>query len=218
MRIHQILDEWSAIDQGIIDALKEKGYEYINKGGDQAAFLEPETGYVLKIFGTNYGADVETTKNGKQTANFSSDQKMFFKWAKYCNQVKNNPFLPKFSGFESFYWGNKVYLQIRQERLQELSYEIGDVLAQISYSAQNGSSYERMKRSLEVKDEWNSLRVPFEQLRTKLGDSELKLLYKTIVHLTRMGERNDWTNDLHRSNFMMRDDGTPVIVDPWTVD
>ena len=217
MKIHQILDEYSVIDPGIIAALKEKGYKYINKGVDQAAFLEPGTGDVLKIFGTGYDADVQTD-GGKQKPNFSSDQKMFFKWAKYCNQVKNNPFLPKFGGFESFYWGNKVYLQIRQERLRELPRDIGLILAQMSYSAESGSSYERMKKSFDVHENWYSLRVPFERFKAKLGESGLKLLYKTIVRLTKMGERNDWSNDLHRGNFMMRRDGTPVIVDPWTVD
>jgi hypothetical protein len=36
--------------------------------------------------------------------------------------------------------------------------------------------------------------------------------------LARISERKGWTFDLNPSNFMMRNNGTIVILDPWVVE
>jgi hypothetical protein len=52
---------------------------------------------------------------------------MFFAWAKYCMKNTDNPFLPRFAGYESFVLDGDRYLQIRQEPLKPLGV-VGHVL------------------------------------------------------------------------------------------
>jgi len=213
MKINQIIDEYTDTDPEIIKYLTgpDKGYKLLGKGVDQTSFLEPGTGQVLKIFGTKY--DVAHAPSGKRkNPKFSNDHKMFFTWAKYCNDHKSNPFLPKFSGFESFYWNDHVYLQIRQEYLTELRPTWGWNLYNMSTDAEMGDSFDQM---IQKYDKNKELYDHFEKTDGKNG---LKLFYKTMGELARISERKGWTFDLNPSNFMMRNNGTIVILDPWVVE
>jgi len=80
----QNLEEFSTTDKGIRSELEAKGYQFLGKGVDQTAYLEPSTGLVLKVFGT---------QGNRQ--NFSADQKMFFAWYDYCSKHSDNPFVAK---------------------------------------------------------------------------------------------------------------------------
>src|SRR5258708_2521701 len=107
MFTHEIINEETTIDDGITKRLKELGYKFLGNGVDQQAWLEPSTGYVLKIFGTS------------SDGTFSTSQKMFYRWAKFCEKNKDNEFLPKFYGIETFVFNNDNYIQFRQEKLVE---------------------------------------------------------------------------------------------------
>ena len=112
----QVLDEFSTMARGIRKALEKKGYRALGAGVDQEAYLEPNGQTVLKIFGTQ-----------GNTKKLSADQKMFAKWADFCQRNSDNPFLPKFSGWETFDYKGELYLQIRTEFLKpsgELGYAI----------------------------------------------------------------------------------------------
>jgi hypothetical protein len=203
-----VLDEYSVTDKGIIDHLTSKGYKLLGSGVDQTAFLEPD-GTVLKIFGTQLDTSIPKEKNQKPT--FSNDHKMFFVWAKYCNSHASNPFLPKFSGFESFYWNDRVYLQIRQERLWKLSRDTADMMEELGYKAMDGVSFKTAYE--EVGDFWPEQMIKLED---EVGMQGLKLLYQTLKKLNQIAVQNGWTNDLHRGNFMSRGKNNfPVITDPW---
>lgn len=203
-----ILDEYSDTDQGIIDYLEAKGYELLGQGVDQTAFLEPGTGLVLKIFGTQDTARAPSGENTKPK--FSEDHMMFFRWAKYCNNHKSNPFLPKFSGFESFYWNGQVYLQIRQEHMVDLERDTARLCAEMAYYVTTEYSFDDMAQNL-------SHEVAWINLVNTLGPKGLKVLYKTIVKLDSIANQMGYELDLHEDNFMARADKMPVIVDPWVV-
>ena len=111
MNAHE-LTEWSTTDKKIERILKSKGYKKLGAGVDQTAYLEPGTGFVLKIFGT---------QGGKK---FSRDHQMFFVWAQFCMKNSQNPFLPRFDDYESFVLDGDRYLQIRQEILQKTPHGI----------------------------------------------------------------------------------------------
>lgn len=51
MRVEEIITE-AHFDPGIKQFFLDKGYKYLGKGVDQMAFLEPDGGAVLKIYGT----------------------------------------------------------------------------------------------------------------------------------------------------------------------
>ena len=199
------LTEYSTTSKKIDRILKAKGYKKLGAGVDQTAYLEPGTGYVLKVFGTQGG---ET---------FSRDHRMFFAWAKYCMKNSSNPFLPKFAGYDSFVLDGDRYLQIRQEALQPIG-TLGRVLDLMAQSIDDGGAKSLDEAEEYVEDYgYNTDIKNLEKLRKQLGDNGLELFFSTMLRLYSTGEKNGWFFDLHSGNFMRRADGTPVIVDPWVL-
>ena len=208
MKAYEFIDEStitesSWIANGVRSELEEKGYEFLGSGVDQMAFLEPGTGYVLKIFGTQNYIKWQPTK-------FSKDHKMFFTWAKFCMKNPNNKFLPKFFGFDSFVYNGGNYLQIRQEHLTE-SGELGLLLWQLGLYLERGFSVNSVLES-----EARTLDNTVDKAVAIMGSKEDLVAYlSTVRALMDIGKRR-WNWDLHRGNIMMRGD-TPVILDPWTL-
>jgi hypothetical protein len=194
------LDEFSNTDSGIRKALEKKGYKFLGSGVDQTAYLEPGTGYILKIFGTQGGKD------------FSQDQKMFFKFAKFCMKNQDNPFLPRFYGYESFEFKGKTYLQIRTEqlfknkKLQQAVYELGAIVRR---DQRRGYIHPDTPGSIKMikKNILNAVKTP----------DRFELLIQTLNKLYSTGSKSNYGWDLHSDNIMVRKDGTPVINDPWVV-
>lgn len=212
----QVVDEWSDTDRGIGTVLKQKGYRKLGSGVDQTAYLEPGTGWILKIFGTR--SDAHFTGG---TPRFSDDHKMFFKWAKFCMGT-DNPFLPRFGGYDSFEWKGKTYLQIRQEPLTRIPARAGNLLEYITDYIEgtrgnsSWSEFSRCYQNLYGRDSPDN--NYFVQLLAVMDGDEVatKLFYKTLVSLYKIGAKKNWIWDLHKDNFMMRGK-TPVILDPWVV-
>ena len=198
------LTEYSITDKKIERILAKKGYKKLGAGVDQTAYLEPGTGYVLKVFGTQGGES------------FSRDHKMFFAWAKYCMKNSNNPFLPRFGGYESFVLDGDRYLQIRQEPLQSAG-RIGTVLEVMANAVEDEGIDNLDELTDYVEDYFEEYAVAYQKLLKQLGPKQAQLMLDTINRLYTLGSRSGWGFDLHAGNFMKRADGTPVIVDPWVV-
>ena len=198
------LQEYSKTSNKIDRILKAKGYKKLGAGVDQTAYLEPGTGLVLKVFGTQGGES------------FSADHKMFFAWAKYCMKNSSNPFLPHFGGYDSFVLDGDRYLQIRQEPLKPLGV-VGHVLELLATAIEE-DGIRTLEEAEEFVENFNKRDVPaLEKLKQQLGPGGLDLMFSTILRLYLVGKKNGWNFDLHAGNFMRRTDGTPVIVDPWAL-
>jgi hypothetical protein len=196
----QVLDEFSDHDSGIRKALEKKGYKFLGAGVDQMAYLEPSTGYILKIFGTQGGKD------------FSQDQKMFFKFAKFCMKHQDNPFLPRFYGYESFEFKGKTYLQIRTEQLfknKNLQHAVSELGDELKRDTMRG--YRHPDSAGWMKEIKKTI------LKTVKTPDRLELLIQTLKTLYLKGSKNKYRWDLHSDNIMVRKDGTPVINDPWVI-
>lgn len=205
MRAVEILREWTDIDDGIHKELKAKGYQFLGQGVDQAAFLEPGSGLVLKIFGAEDGYG-------------SEDHKMLFFWAKFCEKNASNPYLPKFYGVKEFYYNGEKYLQFRQERLFKNPKFTEQITQSLVQAVDYDDSFKEWMRQI------NGVSGAAEQYRKIskfFGDTEqtqqLKEFYKTVKTLYKISEKNGWTFDCHEGNIMQRADTTPVISDPWVV-
>lgn len=228
----QFITEFSWTPQGIRDHLEKRGYKFLASGVDQSAYLEPKTGQVLKIFGTNRGI-----KGSK----FSKDHMMFKTWAEYCEQHKSNQFLPKFSGWESFEYGDAMFLQIRMEKLQALPPELSRTLEKLSErvdssARQRARFMEALERKLfgeastdpEVQEDDEDWLREFSfrgdedfdeisKLVILLGKDGFDKLWRSMISIYELGQAEGYYWDLHGGNFMHRNDGVPVIVDPWVI-
>lgn len=190
----EVLDEFSDVDQMIKPILMSKGYKFLGAGVDQQAYLEPGTGYVLKIFGTQEGSK-----------NFTRDQKMFFKWAKFCMKHQDNPFLPRFYGYESFKFSGDMYLQIRTEQLFT-DLKLQEAVSELS----TRTRFPKWKHRFTQDEE----KIVMRAVKTP---ERMELLKWTLNKLYRKGSKNKYSWDLHSGNIMVRKDGTPVINDPWVL-
>ena len=196
------LVEFSKTDAGIHKELKDKGYIPIGQPGvDQTAYIEPGSGLILKIFGSQPGRK-----------NFTKDQKMFFTWAKFCMDNSTNPFLPKFFGHESFTYKNSLYLQIRTERLQH-NPKLGRAIAKLGEYAGIGSMDADNTLGYFIKTQRNQ----YEILIQIIGKENVIPLLNTLSDLYKIASKKGYMWDLHSENVMTRTNGWPVINDPWTI-
>lgn len=225
MKSHEFLQEFSETDPNIIKAMKQKGYRYLGAGVDQTAFLEPGTGQVIKIFGT------QCNKLGNRPT-LSADQKMFKAYAEFCAQNQNNPYLPRIYDWDTFVWDTEqydsrsggltrtpcLYLQIRTEMLRPFNDEWQWFFGEMAEAAQDIPDFASFDEDvlngdvLDIDDEWYR-----KQCNNPDSFKRMKGLYDTMRTLYLIGEKHGWTWDLHGGNIMRRRDGTPVITDPWVV-
>ena len=198
------LTEYSTTAKKIERILAKKGYKKLGAGVDQTAYLEPGTGYVLKVFGTQGGES------------FSRDHKMFFAWAKYCMKNSSNPFLPRFGGYESFVLDGDRYLQIRQEPLQSAG-RTGTILEIMANGVEDEQIEDLDELTDYIEDYFEEYAAGYQKLLKQMGPQQMQLMLDTINRLYIIGNRSGYGFDLHAGNFMRRADGTPVIVDPWVI-
>jgi hypothetical protein len=202
------------VNVGISQALAKKGYKYLGGGIDKQAYLEPDTGQVLIVFGYRKGMK-----------DFSPDQRMFIEWMNYCNKNANNPHLPKFSGFESFQFGGQNYIQARMEPLQELSDEVGYLVANIAEAVMKlGKNFDRAFKKISdfaiqsSSEDENAYWYEIADTVRLLGGSEqAKNLLQTVYQVKQFARKHKFTVDLHRGNYMARADGTIVVNDPFVL-
>jgi len=212
----QIAEMAGEIHGGVRKALMAKGYEYLGSGIDKQAYLEPGTGQVLIVFGYR-----------KNFSDFSPDQRMFIDWINYCNKNANNPHLPKFSGFESFQFSGKNYIQARMEPLRELPDDVGMLVAHIddvvnaqkkkqnfNKQIKNISSYATFASAEEGDSTYYELEDTIEYLG---GEQAAMNLLQTVYQVKQFARQHQFTVDLHRGNYMARSDGTIVVNDPFVL-
>lgn len=212
----QDVDEMAgSIHVGISQYLANKGYQYLGGGIDKQAYLEPGTGQVLIVFGYRKGQK-----------DFSPDQRMFVDWINYCNKHRNNPHLPRFSGFESFQFHGQNYIQARMEALQELpesiAYIVGhieDLVNQVKAKNYNDAFHKLAMWSGHASWEGdNPEQYDIKSVIRYLGGKNKAIgLLQTVNTVAKFANKHGFSVDLHRGNYMARENGTIVVNDPFVV-
>ena len=191
-------------DPGIKEYLRKRGFDLIGQGVDQMAFKSNSNpDWVLKVFSAG--------KGGRP----NPGHEMFFVWAQFCMANENNPFLPRFAGYEKFEWAGALYLQIWQEKLNEnwdRAEEIEDLAYLVEDYAEVGAADVKILAAARVGRDLKKFKA-----LNYLDDGSFDLLVKTITSLYRMGRSRMWRWDLHAGNVLFRADETPVLVDPWVL-
>jgi hypothetical protein len=215
MKISELLNE-AYVHPDIDTILRKKGYKFLGKGVDQRVYDEPKSGLVLKIFGTSQG------KSGS-ASELTNAQKSFKTFYDATQADPNNEFLPNIIAYTPFMFKGKPYLQIRMEKLFPFTGPDVDewnyTLAEFADDADRGiyKSGKAFVDGLEKqinKDSYGHTKY-VQQLAILIGKEGLAKLYNTILMLKRIARKNKYVLDLHDGNFMLGNDGTPVISDPF---
>lgn len=206
MKVNEILSE-ALMHPGIKKELLSKGYKFVGKGQDQDVYIEPGTGLVLKIFGTESGSKGRYTRG----------QQSFIDFYDYCRKHPENPHLPQIFDFAQFEYpkgSGKYYLQIRMERLFPFnkSQDLADALENLaSYIQYNGGK--GLQKYLTV--DYQYIEDTREYLIMHLGKEGLKQMAKAMMDLNKIAKSKNYTFDLHEGNFLVGSDGELVISDPF---
>jgi hypothetical protein len=210
MRAYELTE--STIELEMVNMLKQKGYKFLGSGVDQSVWLEPGTGLVLKIFGT----DKMIHSN---PLDLSNEQKSFVKFANYCMAHPDNEFLPQFLGWQKFIYNEYAYLQIRCERLFEIDKGKTRVWAEELNAM---ARYIRLKlplttylRDRSSRGRGRNAGAGYYELMSYLGEDGLAKIWKTMEDLQQIAKRSGFHLDLHPGNFMLGSDGHIVISDPF---
>lgn len=199
-------------DSGIETHMLKLGYKKIGHGADQMVFEMHGSNDVIKIFGFDSYSD--------------ESHKMFRTWATYCMQNKSNQFLPKIHDWSEFHFEGQLYLQIRTERLIQISRPLGRALEHIVEQMLDDEPEEIADELYHIVGRKHAPSLGYldskdidevNQLAIHLGDKDFRKLFKTIADVVKLGLKKGYDIDLHRDNFMHRYDGIPVISDPWIV-
>ena len=217
----EVVDEMAgSVHGGIRKVLKDKGYKYLGGGVDKQAWLEPGTGQVLLVFGYRKGF-----------TDFSPDQRMFIDWINFCNTNRNNPNLPKFSGFESFKFQGNNYIQARMEPLQDIpsNLTIKRTLPWLDEYIRMNKEVNVSKIAKKLGEYWVSIQDPktgkldnrpqkAEEVIDSFGGAEAAAqLMRTVQQVKQFGKQHKFSLDLHGDNYMQRADGTIVVNDPFVL-
>ena len=203
------------VHRGIANVLADKGYQYLGSGIDKQAYLEPGTGQVLIVFGYRKGYN-----------EFSPDQRMFIDWINYCNKNRANPHLPRFSGFESFQFQGKNYIQARMEALQELPESVAYLVGNIDDAVKKtrAKNYDEAFHNLAMWSTHDSYegddpeQYDIKSVIRYLGGKKQAIgLLQTVNTVAKFGKKHGFNIDLHRGNYMARPNGTIVVNDPFVL-
>jgi len=216
MRATEFLTELE-VDRGILDIMRKKGYKELGHGQDQLVFLEPRTKMILKIFGTNSSQSGSAGSTG-----LTFPQETFKAYADFCAANPDNPFLPYFSGWETFEFKGKRYLQIRCERLFKGSQHVEffhmlEEIARAAKNDRNGAKAYLDDMIGDPDDDYNYNDVAdYGPMLTLIGGEEgFYKFWDTLYQLGKIADRGGFHVDLHDENFMLGSDGEIVISDPF---
>ena len=181
--------------------LEQLGYTYLGGGADATAWAKDD-GRVIKIIMSEGDSNKPAMKTFRR----------FLK----LTQARPSPHWPRFfpmqdeqgqsSVFAKFRIGNRNYLQIAMEQLEDIDDVEAEIIQTMSAYVEDNRNLDQFLRSIgkfNYTRDWvkkNSRQIP--GLWQAVKDAYSKANW-------------DYQWDLHGGNVMKRSDGTYVITDPW---
>jgi hypothetical protein len=215
MRYKEFITEGTASNLRDIDQMaKKKGYHRIGKGADATVYTNDDnTDFVIKILtGGPYSPDASA--------------RTFMKFYNFCRKNANVPYLPKFGPLQHIQLGipksiEKFY-HTRMEKLQpidKLNWNAMNFLLRQAGKNRTWNEVSKMIHNGVFNYEYSKVDLKKTFKSPKLKEFLLQDLkqWKDIFYLIKLLNRKKGQSawDPHRGNIMQRDDGTPVIIDPW---
>ena len=207
MRIQEITQILPEYERGtkrareIEQVLTQAGYTMLGGGADATAWAKDD-GMVIKII----MSDSDSNKPAMKT---------FRRFLK-LTQARPSPHWPRFfpmrdeqgrsSVFAKFRIGNRNYLQIAMEQLEDLDHEEGEIIEVMSAYIQHNRDLGQFLRGLK--------NYHFARDWVETNKQQIPGLWQAVKDA--YSKTNwDYEWDLHGGNVMKRRDGTYVITDPW---
>jgi hypothetical protein len=219
--------QWTPEPQGVAEAetdtqnsrqlakeFRQLGYSQIGSGADATVWAK-DGSHVIKILMPEDAG--------------SRAEQIFRKFYEFSMAHQDLACVPKFNEVNTVDINGKGYTQIEMERLapiEEGTFMQGIVWLLSDYVTEQ-TAWETIERELAMPDTWEIYSQKYRNTLAKTWQSLLKnpdgkktyAMYRQLYNVMKLlfvaGAINKFGWDLHTANVMQRNNGQPVIIDPW---
>ena len=221
------MNGYKSVPQGVAEAetatqnsrqlakeFRQLGYSQIGSGADATVWAK-DSSHVIKILMPEDAG--------------SRAEQIFRKFYEFSMAHQDLACVPKFNEVNTVDINGKGYTQIEMERLapiEEGTFMQGIVWLLSDYVTEQ-TAWETIERELAMPDTWeiyspnyaNALAKTWQSLLENPAGKKTYAMYRQLYNVMKLlfvaGAINKFGWDLHTANVMQRNNGQPVIIDPW---
>ncbi len=194
--------------------LRAAGYHHVGSGADATVFAKDDSHVIKILMPEDAGSKAE---------------QVFRKFYDFSMARQDLACVPRFNEVNTIDINGKDYTQIEMEKLSSIpkgSFVEG-LIWFLSHFTSSPEPWETMERELADPNTWKNYSPQYANAFAKVWQSLLenpaskktyamyKQLYTVMQILYNTGRINKFGWDLHTANVMLRQNGQPVIIDPW---
>lgn len=217
MRVNEFVTEAEADTQNSRQLAKEfrqLGYSQIGSGADATVWARDDSHVIKILMPEDAGSRAE---------------QIFRKFYEFSMAHQDLACVPKFNEVNTVDINGKGYTQIEMERLAPIeqgTFMQGIVWLLSDYVTEQ-IAWPTIERELAMPDTWeiyspnyaNALAKTWQSLLENPAGKKTYAMYRQLYNVMKLlftaGAINKFGWDLHTANVMQRNNGQPVIIDPW---
>ena len=202
--------------KAIATQLKAAGYSNVGTGADSTVWAKDDSHIIKILMPEDLGTKAE---------------QVFRKFYEFAMSHQDLECIPRFNEINTIDINGKDYLQIEMERLAPI--EKGTFMEGVvwffSDFCQAQESWDKVDHAMGLSDTWewypyaksskSIANVYIRQWQDLMYDKKSYSMYRQLYNVMKLlyntGTINKFGWDLHTANVMQRQNGQPVIIDPW---
>ena len=194
--------------------LRAAGYHHVGSGADATVFAKDDSHVIKILMPEDAGSKAE---------------QVFRKFYEFSMSHQDLACVPRFNEVNTIDINGKDYTQIEMEKLSPIdknSFVEGLIWFLSDFTSKN-TSWDKIEEELSMPALWatyspqyaNAFAKTWQSLRQNPASKKTYAMYKQLYTVMQIlyntGRINKFGWDLHTANVMQRQNGQPVIIDPW---
>jgi len=194
--------------------LRAAEYHHVGSGADATVFAKDDSHVIKILMPEDAGSKAE---------------QVFRKFYEFSMSHQDLACVPRFNEVNTIDINGKDYTQIEMEKLSPIdknSFVEGLIWFLSDYTSKN-TSWDKIEEELSMPELWatyspqyaNAFAKTWQSLRQNPASKKTYAMYKQLYTVMQIlyntGRINKFGWDLHTANVMQRQNGQPVIIDPW---
>jgi hypothetical protein len=194
--------------------LRAAGYHHVGSGADATVFAKDDSHVIKILMPEDAGSKAE---------------QVFRKFYEFSMSHQDLACVPRFNEVNTIDINGKDYTQIEMEKLSPIdknSFVEGSIWFLSDFTSKN-TSWDKIEEELSMPALWatyspqyaNAFAKTWQSLRQNPASKKTYAMYKQLYTVMQIlyntGRINKFGWDLHTANVMQRQNGQPVIIDPW---
>ena len=217
MRVNEFVTEAEADTQNSRQLAKEfrqLGYSQIGSGADATVWARDDSHVIKILMPEDAGSRAE---------------QIFRKFYEFSMAHQDLACVPRFNEVNTIDINGKDYTQIEMERLAPIEPDtfMEGIVWLLSDYVTEQTPWPTIERELAMPDTWeiyspnyaNALAKTWQSLLENPAGRKTYAMYRQLYNVMKLlfttGTINKFGWDLHTANVMRRNNGQPVIIDPW---